>query len=573
MADVFVSTQVGGMNTFTHPAYLDEATYHRGVNLSSRGGVLHTRPRFSRVAEQPVGRAQGTFAFFDRLYTVVSGKVYYAEGTLQTWNLVPGIHFSPYVSEIYATPVYGDYLFMNDGVHMPAIVGPYANRHLSTQNDDPEIPSGTLCVFGQGRIFFFDRYKQILQAGDVYKPGDPESCLKFTEQAFLNESLSIDQPASYGEVRSMNFVKNMQTGTGLGQLVVFYEGGACAYNVYEPRADWLNVQLGQSLFTLSGTGGAAFNAQINNDLFFRTDTGLTTLRDYSTATNQGIRTLPISIPITPLLDRDQVWTLEPGSLAVDDNRVLFTSGLRIDAGGDSYFDSIISMDLASFYSGGDTQMTFDGFWTGPKMTKVFTGTYAGDTVTFITSKGEDNANILWRFNEDLMDDTDKSPRSRWYSRRMFFTNAFQYSRFVSAEIWFEEMRTDVSVKLYFRGESELWQEASSGAFNVPYYDADTCATDVDATHILPQGRAKVRIAVPEDACDPVTKRQIRSATSFQFCLEVTGVAAEPRMRFTAGDPAEGGEDPLCNSVNEEDILLTDAGSGCILYDYDLPFLT
>ncbi len=569
--DVFILSQVSGMNSFTDPGLLSETSYARGVNINSRGGVMKTRPRFTKVGTLPNGRFQGIFPLANDLYVIVSGEVHKSKDGGSSWTQVPDIQFSPYVSTIYCTAVYSDYLFMNDGVHMPAIVGPYANRHLSKQGDDPEIPCGSLCCFGQGRIFFFSPNQKTLMAGDVYKPGDPSSCLKFTEQAFLNESLAIRQPAAYGRAMSMQFVRNSESGTGLGQLVVFYENGYCAYNVYHPRSEWLDQQMGQSLGVYNGAGGHNFLAQKNNDLLFRTGSGITTLRDYTTQTNQGLRTLPLSIPIGPLLERDQTWTLEQGSINIHDNLALFTHGLRNLPGGDKYYDTLIPLDMTSFYNEGNMSMTFDGLWIGPRITKVFTGMHKGNVVTYVSSKvEEDNGNALWILNKKaIFDDVDTPPRSRWYSRVMSFGSPFQFANFYNLDLWLQDMKSDVTIRLFFRSEDSLWQESQSGTINVPYYTKDPL-TGEDTLSILPQGRSKIRVAITKDLCNPVNEHLIHYGSSFQFCLEVTGAASVPKQWYKANViDGDTGETRLCEE--DSDTLLT---TGCTvsMYDYDQDFL-
>jgi len=579
MADEFVTTLVSGVNDFIDPQYLEATSYPAGVNVSSRGGTIHTRSRFVKVCddikdlvdltdkERTGGRFQGIFPMLNELYAVIAGNVYKSSNA-ETWTIVEGVTLNSLTRKVWATQVY-DYLLINDGTSMPAVVGNYANRNLSTQDGDPEIPAGTICAFGQGRIFFADPLRRVLQAADIYIPGDPGSALKFTEQAFLNESFSIRQPAAYGRINAMKFVRNYQSGNGLGQLVVWYEGGCCAYNVYESRVEWLNVQLGQSLFTLNGCGGSDFVAQINNDLFFRSDAGITTLRGASTETASGIRVLPISMPVYNRLKRDQTWTLEYGSIAVDDNRVLFTHGMRVDEHGDYFFDSLISMDMASFYLNGETQMTFDDIWTGPKMTKVFVGTYQGQSTIFVTAKGVDNTNTLWRLDDNALYDSPKvRPRSRLYTKTMFYDSAFLFSRFKSAQLWFEDLKTDCDVKLYFRSDGGLWQEATSGTFTVPYYVTDSSGVN----YVLPQTRSKVLVPIAEDLCDPVTQREIRKGTGFQFCVEWKGIAKIPRMRFTADAPDADNGEIILSCTENEGILLTNITGATLLYDYDEDFL-
>jgi len=73
---LFISTQVGGMNNFTAPEFLSEVEYARGVNLSSRSGILHTRPRFTKLSTLPDGKFQGMYTLGSTLYAIVAGSVY-----------------------------------------------------------------------------------------------------------------------------------------------------------------------------------------------------------------------------------------------------------------------------------------------------------------------------------------------------------------------------------------------------------------------------------------------------------------------------------------------------------------
>lgn len=569
MSDLVITTQVGGMNDYIEPDFLPETSYAKGINVSSRGGKIHTRPRFHKLLELPEGKFQGAFALNKLLFVVISGLVYRVQDA--EYTQVEGVAFSPTAERIWATVVY-DYLFMNDGIGAPAIVGPYGNRHLSRQDDEPELPCGTVCCFGQSRIFFADRYRRTLMASDVYQPGDPQSVLKFTEQAILNQSFSIRQPAAYGQIQWMQFIRNAESGTGLGQLVVGYDGGVVAFNVAESRENWLNIQIGQSWFMHAGTGGANSAITVGNDLFYRPAEGISTIRSDQSSKASGVRTTPLSMNISTLLKRDQLWTLDYVSAASANNRVLYTHGMRIDETyGDHYFDSLVALDLASFYLSGETQMTFDGLWIGPKITQILTGRLKGKLETFVCAKGDSGGNTLWHLSEtDLYDGDKVSPRFRFYTRKLFFNdNAYLFSKFTSAEVWLEDMRADCSLSLYLRGDNELWQLATGGDFSVPYYTAES----QDHKYIMPQGRAKVRIGVQSDAEDPVAQRIIRAATGFQFCIELTGVAKIARIRFTADAPnADNGETRLCTG-DDVDIELTEGSDGSmVLFDYDGDFL-
>ena len=551
------STFVGGMNNILAPEYLEDTQYARGTNGTNRGGHWQTRPRFAKIVDLPTGRFQGVYNYRDRQYVFVGGSAFSLRNGVLS-SAISGINLAPLARRVYATET-NDHLVVSDGCGNVVVLGDVSNRHLGT--DELSANVGIVC-YGQGRIFFTDRARRTLMAADIYIPGEPDSVLKVTEAAFLNETLSIMQPGYFGKITAMEFVRNSETGSGLSQLVCFSEGGVHAYNVYLPRASdpetgtkgWLDSQIGQTLFRHGGCAGNMSVFQQNNDLFFRPDTGITTLSTNAQAVTSSVRALPISIPISPLLKRDELWTLEYVSGTLHDNRVLYTHGLRVDTYGDFYFDSIVPVDLVSFYSSEGAVMTFDGVWTDKKFLQILSGQHQGRRTAFVVAKEADNTNVLYELSEE---NVVEQPRTRLITKRLFFDSAYRFAHIQYADLWFENIRTNLDVKLYFRGDDGIWHPAGEGTFQVPYY------TDV-VYDALPQSRNKIRINMSKVAALAGTTAD--KACMFQFCLEFTGVAEMPRMLFVPKEDRTGdvGETLICQAETSG-IVLT---SPTVIYDYD-----
>ena len=550
---------LGGMNDYAAPEYLEDTQYVRGVNGYNRGGHWQTRPDITQVAELPAGRFQGLFNYRDTQYAVIAGQVYRAPFTTP----VDGITFSALVRQCYATET-EHHLILSDGAGNIAIVGDHGNRMLGAD----ELPSTGPLVYGQGRVFFTDRGRTTLMAGDIYQPGEPDTPLGTTEQQFLNEGLFIRQPAAMGKIQAMQFMR-MASGTGVGALVVFHEHGACMYAFSGPRAGqgetpgWLDSQIGQVVFKHDGCGGPWATLQVNNDLFYRDATGLATFRSMLSQSESATRTFPISMPIYNTLVRDAVWTLDHVSGAAHDNRLIYTHGLRVDGHGDFFFDSLVAVDMLSFYAGGDqAQVTFDGLWLGAKYLQVLAGRRNGRPVLYIATKGVANRNYLSVLKQDALRET-PAPRTRLYTKKYFFDTAFMLAKLDRVELWLENLRRDATIRIFYRGESGIWYLGGEGEFSVPYYTALPSTLGA-----LPQARNRVSVPFITDVCDPLSRAEANRAGMFQFCIEMRGAASLTRVLFLPKPTTspDAGITLLCAS--ESGILLTNPTDGILLNDYD-----
>jgi len=553
------TTFIGGMRDAVSPEYLEDTQYVRGVNGINRRGHWQTRPDIVKVLDLPTGRFQGLFNFQNTQYAVVNGQIYRAPFTAP----VPGVSVSPLARMCQATET-EHFLVISDGVGSVVAVGDYANRAMKKD----ELTNVGLLTYGQGRIFFTDRSRTTLMAGDIYIPGLPDTVLGITEQQVLNEGLYIRQPAALGKIQAMRFMRG-STGTGTGTLIVFHERGACAYSFTGPRASvgetagWLDSQIGQVLFQHEGSGGQASVIQINNDLFYREAKGVTTLRAQASQAEQSIRSLPVTASISELLSRDALWTLDYLSAGVVDNRVLYTHGLRVDGYGDYYFDSLLSVDLASFYaSQEEAQVTFDGFWTGHKYLQVLAGQRFGRATAFIVTKGTENTNQLSVLSDGTARET-PAPRTRLYTKRYFLVDAFSLSKLDKVEFFLENMKRDTQIRIYYRGESGIWYKGGEGTFKVPYYTADP-----GSLGILPQARTRVSVSFVTDICDPLFMAEANRSSGFQFCIEMRGSAELTRIVFVPKPQTspDAGLTILCE--RDAGISLTNSVDSVSLYDYD-----
>ena len=557
-----LTTFLGGQHDNVSPEYLDDSEYALGVNGVNRNGHWQTRPDIVEQVSLPAGRFQGVFSFRDDLYAVISGLIYKGPDFLST-EPVEGVSLSSLARQVYATET-EYHLVLSDGVGNVVAVGDYSNRRLG----DRELNHIGLLCYGQGRIFFTDKERLTLQAGDIYIPGEPDSVLGITEQAFLNENLSIRQPAALGRINAMEFMR-ADTGTGVGLLMVFHEYGIAAYNFSTPRAGqgdtpgWLDSSLGQLILWHEGAGGPRSVVQINNDLIYRDATGVTTLRNSVSNAQQGLRSLPISMPVSNTLRRAAAWTLDYVSGSAQNNRILYTHGLRVDGHGDFYFDTLVSLDLASFYSRGETQMTWDGIWTGHKFLQVMPSRWQGRSATIVVTKQRDNGNTLCTLSTQALAE---APRTRVYTKRLFFGDtAFVLAKLQHFEIWLENIKSDTGLKVYFKGDSPFWFLAGEGTFKVPYYTSEAG----NGATIHPQQRSKITLSFNSTTCDPSTLAEITRSGFFQFCIEHTGSAEISRMLFVPKPPLnnDDGKTLLCEEPDTGSVL-TSTTAGVYLYEYD-----
>jgi len=293
-----------------------------------------------------------------------------------------------------------------------------------------EVPTGSIMAYGQGRLFVANPNRFEIQALDLvgshvnvkagttssgvvnYPLSDPRASVLFnTENTYLNEGGSLLMPSFMGRITGMQFVPTQNTVAGQGQLFVFCEFGAATFAVTTPRSQWGTTAGFQTvLYTNIGAVGPDAFAQVNGDLFFRSNDGLRTYKN-ATAEMETYGNTAMSAEMNYILDQEPIHLLQDVSLAYTDRgRVLMTALPQeyqpetFNSKSKKIYKALISLDFNSMTGSlGKTAAAYDGVWTGVDMLQVIAGDFGRRNRAFILGISC-NLNSVWEIDPSTHED-------------------------------------------------------------------------------------------------------------------------------------------------------------------------
>lgn len=293
-----------------------------------------------------------------------------------------------------------------------------------------EIPTGSIMAYGQGRLFVANPNRFEIQALDIvgshvnvkagttalgainYPLSDPRASVLFnTENTYLNEGGSLLMPSFMGRITGMQFVPTQNTTAGQGQLFVFCEFGAASFAVTIPRSQWGTTSSFQTvLYTNIGAVGPDAFAQVNGDLFFRSNDGLRTYKNAS-AEMETYGNTAMSAEMNYVLNQEPIHLLQDVSLAYTDRgRVLMTALPQeyqpetFNSKAKKVYKALISLDFNSMTGSlGKTAAAYDGIWTGVDMLQVIAGDFGRRNRAFILGMSC-NLNSVWEIDPTTHED-------------------------------------------------------------------------------------------------------------------------------------------------------------------------
>lgn len=584
MANVYdgLESLQGGMNSAVSPSLIQKTEIARGVNVDLRNGHARTRKPFIRnimtgtagvVETIEKGKYQGgyVYRYSDKDYIVfgVFGRIYMLDTEDMTVkDITPSTKLSSVVDRLFFCQA-NEYLIIQDGFNRPIIVKGVTTR-LSTCGSDPtlpEVPVGTMMVFGQGRLFVTVFDGKYFMAGDIYLPWQPECVLQFTETQYLNGGGAFGLPAWMGSITGLMFQPNVVSGTGLGALMVFAEKGVCSFEVQLPRATWNSTDIARVLYQDGGGAGPASLVSVGNDIFYLGTDGLRSIKITAGESQGGgstLQSLPLSRKVQSLMDDETPWACQYASGVVHDNRLYFTSiarqrkvnnplGLVSD---DYHFDALLTIDLRGLAG---APLMYEGVTTGFHFLQVFDAVRFGRKQLLFLGVDKTNAIGFYTREESALDNRVSRPECRVYTAALdFATPTPVQKKFVYADVWISELQGVVDMDVYYRPEGyPLWTKAGSARF--------IAKDNATGEHnVLRQMRQKVRISddtnglAPEDS----EQRNMLVGPKIQFCFAWKGNCQLDRV-MVAAEPL-----PDEQRTDENDSITTFELTGAALMDYD-----
>lgn len=553
-----------GMHGGIAPSLISESSYARGVNVSSRGGMLHTRPGFVYRAKLSSGTYQGSGRWSlnsgDRLVTVVSGRVLVTRlNEMVTQDL--GLLLSASAQCFFAQA--DRFLWIQDGVTSPVVLREKDDG--SAEVVVHSIPAGSIMQFVHGRMHLVPAVVPgttinggpYFISSDIALPDEPENVLNFTETEYWNEGGAIGLPHELGFIRGMAAYRNAATGTGVGGLIVLAREGVAAFDMSVERTNWKNINLGQVLFFGAGTDSPWSVASLNNDVGYRSQDGLRFLR-YTASMVAGtggvLSNTPQSNEVATFLDLDTSEDLPFVSSALADNRWLVTTAGNQDRS----FRGLISLDFAQVHGfrGADTP-SYDGIYVGLKFLQVISARVESTLRALVLhQRGQDV--VLSMLDPAAVSDDSGSGTTPIRSRvvtRVYDFGGVDLKRLEYAELWASDVRVPTTVTIRWRPAGyPLWVTAGTRSLDVP-------------SGSLPQVRRKVRIPFPSGSsfCNPATGESLLVGQDLQFCIEFTGYLQIDKFLVAADVSTDTQPAPCSVAVRE---LSAGAMSGEALSDFD-----
>lgn len=552
-----VSVLMGGMHGGISPMFLGPTQFARGINISCRGGLAHTRPGWHKLATVPDGISpfQGAARWslpdgFDAVVMCFAGYLWILHlGTL-TFTKIGDSVFTPNTQVFFAQA--DRYLVISEGQRISAYDwqnGAPVLLYSSVQGQPPgtfKVPPATVMQFCQGRLHMvvptlpdvvngvntpLQTNNQYFVSGDIRMPADPTTLLNYTEIQTINGGGALGMPDSLGSISGMTAFRNSPTGTGVGALVTLCTNGVAAFNVALPRAalndangntvipGWYQQQIGQVLFFGAGTRSPWSVLPVNNDVVYRGVDGIRFLR-YTAGVSEsansnasgGLANQPQSFEVSPWLSTDPAASLPYVSAAFADSRLMMTSQPSITEA--RSFQGIISMDNAVSQSMTQTAPpAYDGMWTGIPVGQLMTVNYQGQTVPLAVCT-DGTVRIL---DGTRMDDDGTPIESQLTTRSLFSETRSQVKELSLVELWLSGLVGPTSVTVYYRPDKHpYWNQlGETRTFNI-------------APGSAPQERRGINFVLQKEdgryTRPGVNSMGIRIGYTYQFLIKITGYA-------------------------------------------------
>lgn len=562
--DGFVSL-LGGMHAGIEPEVLGETAYSRGVNVTSRGGLLRTRPGFTPDVQLPSGVFQGMAPWAlhsgHKLVVVVRGGVSVYD--VDTGSLTTFTRFQTKLDQ--SARCYfcqaERFFIIQDGLNTPVVleeverdVEGVSVKVIERRTTPHTIPVGTVMTFVHGRLHItpthipgtLENGRPYVLSGDVFQAQNPSACLEFTETEYLNGGGAHGLPMEMGYVQAFAPLKNASTGTGYGGTVVFAERGVSAFDFSVPRDEWNSTALAQVLYFGPGTKSPWSVVPINGTLLYRAQDGLRILSyavSAAQSTGDTLSMVPQSPEVSPFMTRDDREYLPYVSAAVSGNRAFVTVG----GTNARWFKALVVLDAAriSQMSSVASETAYDGIWQIEGRTIGGVAACTRDSEDAIYVFCDDNK--LWRLDESATTDNGAAIRSRLVTRALLMSSP-DLKKLSSIQFWLKNLAADTTVTAYYRPIGyPLWGSFGSRTVRV-------------GASSLAQHRRALTIGLDHASapCDPAGNESIYLGQGFQFCLEFSASCVVEMFRCLGSFAHEPSGDP-CDETTGVDVAAGEAG--------------
>ena len=354
---------------------------------------------------------------------VISGMIFVIDPEMQIISMVP----PPTNQNTWLSPLaehcwfarhecgYRKYLIIQDGVSRPVFMYGSTTRYSDVNNvSPPEYPTATAMASCQRLLSWIDVTKTLVYHGDRYQSTNPVNDLTAGNNNYYLGEGSHGPTSDMGKATGMVAMPILDSGTGLGTLLVGYERGWISIDLTVSRTQWPNLDRDiVKTITLGGIGNQSPSgiATVNTQVFFVHTDGLRALSSTRQDAQSRMDNIPLSREVGIWLDPSaKDWKY--CSLMSFQQRLLWTNRPerynRKDHDGRTISDirhrGILAYDFWTENVRKRRMPQWDGLWTGifpEKNYCLVEGKFGNRERGFVFGRGKDSILRLYEIREDI----------------------------------------------------------------------------------------------------------------------------------------------------------------------------
>lgn len=427
-----------------------------------------------------------------------------------------------------------------------------STRRSNVFGEKPEVPSGAMMEYAEGRLWVVTNARKQVAAGDLFDPFNANSPITFAEELVASQTGRFVMPTGEEQITGIKVIPNLDTGQGQGPLLVFTQDAIGSINVPYNRAIWKsqNYPLTRLVQSMYGGMGQDSIVVVNGDIWNRAKDGLRTFIMAAAAFNEW-GNVPQSREVARLINPDTRSLLQFASGILFDNRLLMTYGPEQTSNGVRHRGLVaLDFDVISALLKRDMPV-YDGGWTGIRPTKLLTGAFGGDERAFAICLNDNGENELWEILREFGDDNYETRiLSAIETRSFIWKNPTALKQLDAAEFWVDEMVGTVNWALRWRPDFSpcwfAWGEAETCARK------DNCPPPTEGCLPMvrydPGFRSRLGFGRPPNDCEPHDEKPAKICYRSQARLEWRGNVSVKMLLLRADDQPSVEYNVNCNDT-------------------------
>ncbi len=560
---------LGGQNDGLFPSQIRKDQYRRGINVTTKRGVISPRPGFidQQIEVVTTGKVnkliyrdifrRGKFqaaASYDAddgqfIVAVISGVMFRINPRLKEAEVIElpdGDRMDQYTRRIPWSRA-GRFLVFFDYPNLPVILD---NREARRSDPGrtlvygtpgvliptPEVPVSVLGAYVNNRLFVANAGQEFI-ASDPTGGISPDAPLTFEEtfapgSAFLGQGFSLGSQSGNRPITAMGFLQVSDTSTGIGPLLIATKNSVYLYRADLPRDQWADSAFGRLALYNAGISGPRAFTNLNSDIIAMS--GDNQVRSFFLGVRDQERwsNTPISREIeTLLMEFERKDLIDVAFVEAYKNRVFVSIAPytveALDTSQRPVFDyahagmAVMELDNVSALNE-PAPPVWCGMWTGINPMEMI----ILEEGPYLFSKDEGGVNRLYFMDESRTQDEFKGEAknivSRVYTRAYDFDQRFSDKQLGMVDYMLSGVAGDFKMRAEYRGSNierwALWRDFQ--------YEAQTCIPDSDSCDVVPllaeQSFRELNFGDPDEIeCDDLTDDQSRILRQVELRLTLS----------------------------------------------------